>query len=47
MQETDLQRPVCNECNMSWYRDFSMFFHGIRSIPVWLECLSGSRDLLS
>jgi MoaA/NifB/PqqE/SkfB family radical SAM enzyme len=25
----------CNQCNMSWYRDFSIFFQGIKSIgPV-------------
>jgi MoaA/NifB/PqqE/SkfB family radical SAM enzyme len=45
MEEKDLARPVCNECNMSWYRDFSMFFHGFRSVPVWFESL-GTKGLL-
>jgi MoaA/NifB/PqqE/SkfB family radical SAM enzyme len=46
MQEKDLSRPPCNECNMSWYRDFSMYFHGFKGIPVWLESLAGTKGLL-
>jgi MoaA/NifB/PqqE/SkfB family radical SAM enzyme len=45
MEESALSMPACNNCNMSWYRDFSMFFHGARTIPVWLEAL-GTRGLL-
>jgi MoaA/NifB/PqqE/SkfB family radical SAM enzyme len=45
MQESDLSMPSCNDCNMSWYRDFSMYFHGIRTLPVWLESL-GTRGVL-
>ncbi|MDR1301064.1 MAG: radical SAM protein [Treponema sp.] len=44
MEETALHQPPCNNCNMSWYRDFSMFFHGgLRTIPVWLEAFSGPK----
>ncbi|MDR1030634.1 MAG: radical SAM protein [Treponema sp.] len=44
MEETALHQPPCNNCNMSWYRDFSMFFHGgIRTIPVWLEAFTGPK----
>jgi len=39
MEEKDYKMRPCNECNMSWYRDFSAMFHGIRSIPVWWESL--------
>jgi hypothetical protein len=46
MEEKDLVRQTCNECNMSWYRDFSMYFHGFKGIPVWLESLSGTKGLL-
>ena len=46
MKETDFVHPLCNECNMSWYRDFSMFFHGLRSIPVLVESITGSGKVL-
>ena len=45
MEESALSMPTCNDCNMSWYRDFSMYFQGARTIPVWFESL-GSRGLL-
>ncbi|MDR2632130.1 MAG: radical SAM protein [Treponema sp.] len=46
MEAGALKRPPCNDCNMSWYRDFSMFFHGgLRTIPVWLEAFSGPKIL--
>jgi MoaA/NifB/PqqE/SkfB family radical SAM enzyme len=41
MEQEDFKLPSCNECNMSWYRDFSAMFFGLRSIPVWLESLPG------
>jgi len=32
----DLKMIKCNQCNMSWYRDFSMYFHGLKSIrPIY------------
>ncbi|MDR0656580.1 MAG: radical SAM protein [Treponema sp.] len=46
MDEKDLELPSCNDCNMSWYRDFSMFFHGLRSVPVWIDSLFGSKDVI-
>jgi MoaA/NifB/PqqE/SkfB family radical SAM enzyme len=45
MEEKDYQTPPCNECNMSWYRDFSAMFHGIKSVPVWFESLEGFKAL--
>jgi MoaA/NifB/PqqE/SkfB family radical SAM enzyme len=46
MDEKALGRPPCNDCNMSWYRDFSMFFHGLRSVPVWADSLLYSKDVI-
>jgi MoaA/NifB/PqqE/SkfB family radical SAM enzyme len=45
MEEKALKRPSCNDCNMSWYRDFSTFFQGLRSIPIVAESAfkSGSQ----
>jgi hypothetical protein len=32
----DLKMIKCNQCNMSWYRDFSMYFHGLKSLrPIY------------
>ncbi|MDR0293954.1 MAG: radical SAM protein [Oscillospiraceae bacterium] len=44
--ESDLRMPACNACNMSWYRDMSMFFNGPRSIPVLFEAMLHSSDAL-
>jgi len=46
MSEADFACKKCNDCNMSWYRDFSMYFHGLRSIPVIAESLAGSSKIL-
>jgi MoaA/NifB/PqqE/SkfB family radical SAM enzyme len=46
MDEKDLEQQPCNNCNMSWYRDFSMFFHGFRSLPVWVDSLFDSSDII-
>jgi len=35
----NLIKDPCNECNMSWYRDFSIYFHGIKSIRPLYEGL--------
>jgi len=43
MDEKDYKMRPCNECNMSWYRDFSAMFHGIKSIPVWFESLANIK----
>lgn len=42
----DLALPPCNRCNMSWYRDFSTFFCGRKSIPVILEAVGKSKNLI-
>ena len=36
----DLKMIKCNKCNMSWYRDFSMYFHGLKSIRPIFETVS-------
>jgi len=46
MKEKDLHIPTCNKCNMSWYRDLSIYFHGIRSLPVIFEAFRQSGDFL-
>jgi MoaA/NifB/PqqE/SkfB family radical SAM enzyme len=46
MTEADLCMPPCNDCNMSWYRDLSMFLYGPRSIPVLLETAAGVKNFL-
>jgi MoaA/NifB/PqqE/SkfB family radical SAM enzyme len=37
----------CNNCNMSWYRDFSMYYHGLRSLPVFCQSMKGSSKILA
>jgi MoaA/NifB/PqqE/SkfB family radical SAM enzyme len=39
MTKADLRKTPCNACNMSWYRDFSTFFCGVKSIPAYWEML--------
>jgi MoaA/NifB/PqqE/SkfB family radical SAM enzyme len=43
--EKDFKLPPCNDCNMSWYRDFSALFQGFRSIPVWLDSLRALKAI--
>ncbi|HEX4170351.1 MAG TPA: radical SAM protein [Bryobacteraceae bacterium] len=45
MTKDDFATEPCNRCNMSWYRDFSTFFHGVKSLPVYLESARSSRGL--
>ena len=45
MKEGDFKMPACNDCNMSWYRDFSAMHQGLKSLPVWLQSLEGFRAL--
>jgi len=47
MEERDFKMLPCNECNMSWYRDFSAMFQGIKSIPVWFESLGNLNKISS
>jgi MoaA/NifB/PqqE/SkfB family radical SAM enzyme len=44
--ENDLRIPGCNKCGMSWYRDLSMFFNGLRSIPLLAKALAESSGIL-
>jgi MoaA/NifB/PqqE/SkfB family radical SAM enzyme len=32
MEKKHIKKAACNLCNMSWYRDFSIFFQGMKSI---------------
>jgi MoaA/NifB/PqqE/SkfB family radical SAM enzyme len=43
MKEKDFKMPRCNECNMSWYRDFSAMLQGFKSVPVWLQAAEGIK----
>jgi MoaA/NifB/PqqE/SkfB family radical SAM enzyme len=45
MEEKDFNKAPCNDCNMSWYRDFSAMFQGIKSVPVWLESMTVYKTL--
>jgi len=45
MEKKDFKMSPCNECNMSWYRDFSAMFHGLKSVPIWFESLEGFKSL--
>ena len=45
MKGADFKMPTCNDCNMSWYRDFSAMHHGLKSLPVWLQSLEGFKAL--
>lgn len=44
--EKDLALPACNKCNMSWYRDFSAYFGGAKSIPIILESIKKSGKMM-
>ena len=46
IKEKDLHLPTCNQCNMSWYRDLSVFFHGLRGVPAIIEAAMESGDFL-
>nr|AXS01372.1 radical SAM domain protein [uncultured bacterium] len=45
LSEKDFNMPACNACNMSWYRDFSVYFHGPRSLGPVIESLAGAKGL--
>ena len=46
IDEKALRLPPCNSCNMSWYRDISMFFQGARGIPLLFEAIADSGKIL-
>lgn len=36
LSNEDFVMKKCNRCNMSWYRDFSIYFHGLKSLrPIF------------
>jgi MoaA/NifB/PqqE/SkfB family radical SAM enzyme len=37
MDKGDIKKRTCNLCNMSWYRDFSIYFQGFKSIPPLIQ----------
>jgi len=37
LKKSDFKKKPCNCCNMSWYRDFSIYFQGLKSIRPLLE----------
>jgi len=43
MTGSELKPVPCNKCNMSWYRDFSTFFHGIKSFPIYWETITSAK----
>jgi hypothetical protein len=45
MTKDDFVTESCNKCNMSWYRDFSTFFHGVKSFPVYMESITSSKGM--
>lgn len=46
LEVADLSLPPCNMCNMSWYRDFSTYFCGVKSIPPLFESLASLGRIL-
>jgi len=46
MRKRDFKTVPCNQCNMSWYRDLSTFFYGVKSFPIyWESATSSSKGL--
>ncbi|VVB74254.1 Coenzyme PQQ synthesis protein E [Candidatus Tiddalikarchaeum anstoanum] len=37
LKPSDFKKMPCNKCNMSWYRDFSIFFHGAKSLKPLIK----------
>jgi len=46
LRKTDLKKEICNQCSMSWYRDFSAFFFGVKSLPLLWESVRTSRKII-
>jgi MoaA/NifB/PqqE/SkfB family radical SAM enzyme len=44
MTKDDFATAACNKCNMSWYRDFSAFFHGVKSFPIYWESITSANS---
>ncbi len=43
MTKDDFATVPCNQCSMSWYRDFSTFFHGVKSFPIYWEAATSAK----
>ena len=43
MTKADFATTPCNQCSMSWYRDFSTFFHGVKSFPIYWEAATSAK----
>jgi MoaA/NifB/PqqE/SkfB family radical SAM enzyme len=43
MTKDDFEKTPCNKCSMSWYRDFSTFFHGVKSFPIYWEAATSGK----
>jgi MoaA/NifB/PqqE/SkfB family radical SAM enzyme len=43
MTKDDFETTPCNKCSMSWYRDFSTFFHGVKSFPIYWEAATSAK----
>jgi len=41
LNKKKLLKTKCNKCNMSWYRDFSVYFHGLKSVKPLINSLRG------
>jgi MoaA/NifB/PqqE/SkfB family radical SAM enzyme len=41
----DFKKKKCNQCNMSWYRDFSMYFQGLNSLDIIAEGIKDAPRL--
>jgi MoaA/NifB/PqqE/SkfB family radical SAM enzyme len=46
MELSDLHTETCNDCNMSWYRDFSSCF-GLGGIPILLDSIGNIQPIFS
>jgi MoaA/NifB/PqqE/SkfB family radical SAM enzyme len=40
LREENFKKQPCNSCNMSWYRDFSIYFQGLKSIKPLFQGLN-------
>lgn len=46
LKSSDFKKNKCNSCNMSWYRDFSVYFQGFGSIRPLSETLVSYLTIL-
>jgi MoaA/NifB/PqqE/SkfB family radical SAM enzyme len=47
VRDRDLETPPCNRCGMSWYRDLSAFFCGVKSLPLIRDALRSGMGYMS